>query len=112
MEYNYLSLIKKIKTYIPKDNIITDPTLCYAYGTDASLYRITPKIVLKVRHAEEMSKFIKDALFYKTPITFRAAGTSLSGQALSDSILVVLHENYWKKITIIDNGKEVSLEPG
>lgn len=60
----------------------------FAYGTDASFYRLNPKLVLKVHSEEEARKLLPIAKKHGVPITFRAAGTSLSGQALTDSVLV------------------------
>ncbi len=45
------------------------------------------------------------------PITFRTAGTSLSGQAITDSVLVLL-ANAWRGARVLDDGERISLEPG
>jgi len=47
----------------------------------------------------------------RIPVTFRAAGTSLSGQAVTESVLVVL-AGAWKKYSVLDNGERITLEPG
>ena len=44
-------------------------------------------------------------------ITFRAAGTSLSGQAISDSLLVVCGKK-WEKYTIGKDAQNITLQPG
>jgi D-lactate dehydrogenase len=44
-------------------------------------------------------------------LTFRAAGTSLSGQAITDSVLVMLTPD-WQQYEVIDNGEAISLAPG
>jgi FAD/FMN-containing dehydrogenases len=44
-------------------------------------------------------------------VTFRAAGTSLSGQAISDSVLVIAGE-HWKNFEILDEGLKIRLQPG
>ena len=97
-------------TFIPESRMFCDPISTLAYGTDASVYRLIPKIVIKVSNAEEMSRIIKVADALKIAITFRAAGTSLSGQAVSDSVLLVMSGG-WGKCVISDNGDTISLEP-
>ena len=45
------------------------------------------------------------------PITFRTGGTSLSGQSITDGILVELSQ-YWRKITVENEGKQIRVQPG
>ena len=72
-----------------------------AYGTDASFYRLIPRLVITVQNETEVITVLTEARRFGLPLTFRAAGTSLSGQAVSDSILVVLGEG-WSTWTIND----------
>lgn len=44
--------------------------------------------VVKVNTELEMKEILQLARKHQTPVTFRAAGTSLSGQAITDSILL------------------------
>lgn len=62
----------------------------FAYGTDASFYRLNPKMVVKVHSEEEVARILPIARKMQVPVTFRAAGTSLSGQAITDSVLLKL----------------------
>ena len=62
----------------------------FAYGTDASFYRLNPKLVVKVHTEDEIRRILPLAKKHGVPVTFRAAGTSLSGQALTDSVLLKL----------------------
>jgi len=103
---------QQLAQYIDNSRIIDDPMLCYAYGTDASMYRLIPKLVVFVDNHSEVHKLLILANTNNISITFRAAGTSVSGQALSDSILVVLSNTSWQKHTILDNGHKIVLEPG
>ena len=96
--------------FIPESRMFCDPICTMAYGTDASVYRLIPKIVIKVSCADEMSRIIKVAGSIKIAVTFRAAGTSLSGQAVTDSVLLVMSGG-WGKCVISDNGDTISLEP-
>ena len=108
---NYRQFYEQIVGFIPAKRIFADPIRTLAYGVDASLYRITPKLVVKVRTPEEVSSILRIAGVLKTPVTIRAAGTSLSGQGLTDSVLVVLAGG-WGHYHIGDNGDTIMLEPG
>ena len=102
------------KVNIPQERIITDAVRTYAYGTDASFYRLVPKIVVKVHNEEEVSRILVEANKHQTPVTFRAAGTSLSGQAVTDSVLLKLSHtgDNFRKYTIHGDGEQITVEPG
>ena len=72
---------------------LVDPVRTFAYGTDASFYRLEPKLVLKVESEKEVENLLPEAKKLGTPVTFRAGGTSLSGQAVTDSVLMKLSHN-------------------
>ncbi len=103
----YSNIIKEISP----DRIFHDPLHTLTYGTDASFYRLIPKVVIKAKDETEVSFLMKEAGKLKLPVTFRAAGTSLSGQAISDSILVIAGE-HWKNYEILENGNKIRLQPG
>jgi D-lactate dehydrogenase len=106
----YLDFYNEIVSYIPKDRIFTDPLHTLAYGTDASFYRLVPKIVIWVDDAEEVKKILKISSSKSLPVVFRAAGSSLSGQAITDSILLVSSRD-WNGVKISDDASLVTLEP-
>lgn len=101
----------KICDFISKDRIYTDDLRCLAWGTDAGFYRLIPQMVVRAKNADEVSLLLKIASDMDVPVTFRAAGTSLSGQAISDSVLVVAGKN-WEDYSVSDNGEEITLQPG
>lgn len=107
----YQEFYRRIRSVIPEDRLLCGPLQTLAYGTDASFYRLIPKIVAKARTEREVSDLLKTAFELKTPVTFRAAGTSLAGQAISDSILVYLAGG-WRGYAIKNNGAAISLQPG
>ncbi len=92
------------------ERMFCDPLRTLAYGTDASFYRLVPRIVVRVRNVPEVQALVAAARRHGTPLTFRAAGTSLSGQAVTDSVLVQL--DGWKGRRVADGGATVVLEPG
>jgi D-lactate dehydrogenase len=107
----YEKFYRKIVREISKKNIITDPLRTITFGTDASFYRLVPKIVINVENEKEVQLILREANKLRLPVTFRAAGTSLSGQAISDSILVRLGQG-WRKYRVFDNADRIQLEPG
>jgi hypothetical protein len=107
----YKQFREDIRGIVPDSRVFTDPLRTLAYGTDASFYRLVPKVVVKVHDEAEMIKLIQVANKNKTPVTFRAGGTSLSGQAITDSILLKLGHT-WRYKKIEDEGKLITVEPG
>jgi D-lactate dehydrogenase len=97
--------------FIPADRMMCDPFRTLAYGTDASFYRLQPKMVVKAFTGAEVERLVAMADRLRVPVTFRTAGTSLSGQSLSDSVLVVLAGG-WRGWQILDGGARMALEPG
>ncbi len=72
-----------------------------AWGTDAGFYRLIPQEVLHPANETDVQAIIARAHAENKHITFRAAGTSLSGQAISDSLLVVVGKK-WEGYEILD----------
>ncbi|MDO4573596.1 MAG: FAD-binding and (Fe-S)-binding domain-containing protein [Planctomycetia bacterium] len=105
------SFLKKIRTFLPADRIYTDALRRLAWGTDAGFYRLLPQIVIRSDNENEISRLLKIASEEGMPVTFRAAGTSLSGQAISDSVLVVAGK-HWEKYSVSGDGTTITLQPG
>lgn len=108
---NYQQLFNELTKNIDPKRIITNPLQLLAYGTDASFYRLIPKLVIQVHCEEEAIEVIKQTNRLNIPVTFRAAGTSLSGQAITDSVLMVATHK-WKNYWIEEDGLKIKLEPG
>ena len=109
---DYVSFKRSITDILPEHRIITDELGRFVHGTDASFYRLTPELVTIVENEGEVVEICKLANRDNTPLTFRAAGTSLSGQAVTDSILVKLGRDGWRDSELLDNGQEIKLGPG
>ncbi|WP_310600755.1 FAD-binding and (Fe-S)-binding domain-containing protein [Desulfobulbus sp.] len=107
----YRDFYRRIKTTIPPERLVTDPLRTIAYGTDASFYRLVPKIVINVENETEVRRILREAGRLALPITFRAAGTSLSGQAITDSILVRLGRG-WDDYRVLERAGKIRLQPG
>lgn len=91
--------------------VYTDFLRRFAYGTDASCYRYIPRVVIRAYDESEIQQIIRLSDEFETPVTFRAAGTSLSGQASSDSVLVLASAR-WQNIKVSDDLKSIFLDCG
>jgi D-lactate dehydrogenase len=107
----YQAFLDAISPPVPLSRVFCDPFRRLAFGTDASFYRLVPQVVVRANTPEEVAHLLRAADPLGIPVTFRSAGTSLSGQAVTDSVLVVLAGG-WRNRTIRDGGKRISLEPG
>lgn len=107
----YQKFKDQIAAVLDSERILTNPLQTLAYGTDASFYRLIPKMVLLVHSEAEVVGIIKAANALNIALTFRAAGTSLSGQAITDSVLVVATHG-WKNYELLDDKQKIKLEPG
>jgi len=61
-----------------------------AYSSDASLYQLLPRAIARVRSVADVRELFAWSKRERIPITFRAAGTSLSGQAVTEHLLAVV----------------------
>ena len=103
--------LSELKQFLPSDRIYTDELRTLGWGTDASFYRQIPKVVIRSDGEEEISKIVKTCQKHKMPYTFRAAGTSLSGQSCTDSVLIVAGK-HWEKYELGTNQDTIKLQPG
>ncbi len=111
MEEKYSRFLETVKHLVPKNGIYTDELRRFAWGTDAGFYRLVPKIVIRSTGEKEVAKILEAASKFDVPVTFRAAGTSLSGQSVSDSVLIVAGKN-WEKYKVSEDASQITLEPG
>lgn len=107
----YRRFLDMIEGQVAAKRIISDPLRTLAYGNDASFYRLVPKIVIKAENEEEVAALLRASDSCRIPVTFRAAGTSLSGQAVTDSVLIVAG-GAWRDHEILDDGRRIRLQPG
>lgn len=107
----YLELYKELSKEMPKERLLHDSLSTLAFGTDASFYRLIPKLVVKVQSEKELILVLENADKMSIPVTFRAAGTSLSGQAISDSVLVIATHG-WQQHKVLNNGSQIRLQTG
>ncbi len=91
---NTEQLATQLRQHLPAHQVITDDLRRLAYGTDASFYRLTPAVIAVIESENDLVSVLTVADQTATPVTFRAAGTSLSGQAITDGILALIGEGF------------------
>ena len=107
----YAAFLSDIRQFIPNDRVYTDELRTLGWGTDASFYRQIPQVVIRSDGEQEISRIVKACRQHKLPFTFRAAGTSLSGQSCTDSVLIVAGK-HWEKHELGQNQDSIRLQPG
>ena len=103
--------LSELRQFIPSDRVYTDELRTLGWGTDASFYRQIPKVVIRSDGEAEISKIVQLCKKHKCPFTFRAAGTSLSGQSCTDSVLIVAGK-HWEKYELAADKESIKLQPG
>ena len=91
--------------------MFSDPVQLLAKGTDASFYRILPKLVVQVNNEAEIQVVMKNCHELKIPVTFKAGGTSLSGQTVTDSVLIEIGPGF-SKYKFNGQASLASFQPG
>ena len=107
----YDALHRLLSEFIPDERLVTDPLRLLTWGTDASFYRLVPQLAVVVESEQEVIRLLAACAELATPVTFRAAGTSLSGQAITDSVLVLLGDN-WRHWEVGVDAATITLQPG
>src|SRR5688572_26904939 len=101
------SALEKI---IDADRIKTRYIDRVSYGADAGFYFLLPLAIVKPVSEQEIINLFSFSHQHKIPIVFRTGGTSLSGQSITDGILVDL-SLYWNRISVDNNGEFVRVQP-
>ncbi len=101
----------RLELIVGASRVLDRPAERIAHAHDASFYRLIPQaVVFPKTDAEVLALFALSAEL-TLPLTFRAAGTSLSGQAISDGLLVDLSRSF-DLIAVEEGGAAVRVEPG
>jgi D-lactate dehydrogenase len=102
---------QELRGLLPADRIKTRYIDRVTYGSDAGFYYLLPRaVVLPVTEAEITGLFELSRRL-SIPLVFRAGGTSLSGQSITDGILVDL-SRHWNRVEVAEAGRLVHFGPG
>ncbi|WP_433548770.1 FAD-binding and (Fe-S)-binding domain-containing protein [Streptomyces sp. CA-294286] len=81
------------------------------YASDASPYRFVPQVVVVAEDIDDVSAVLSYAHGRGREVVFRAAGTSLNGQAQGEDILVDVRR-HWSGVQVLDGGARARIRPG
>ena len=106
-----VDLVNELARCVSSDRVLTRPLDRVAFASDASFYRLLPEAVVLAGSVDEVQGLFAISREREIPITFRAAGTSLSGQSLSDGLLVEV-ARHWRSARVEDGGLRIRARPG
>lgn len=82
----------------------------FVHAHDASVYRMVPRAVARPQSVSEVVELLQWAREQRTGVTFRTGGTSLSGQAVTEGLLVLLGRP-WDHLNVENEGAVVRCGP-
>jgi D-lactate dehydrogenase len=100
-----------LRQAVPAERVLTRPIDLTAFASDASLYRLVPRAVVLAASVDEIRALFRASREQRVPMTFRAAGSSLSGQSITDGLLVEV-ARHWRGMRVEDDGRVVRAQPG
>jgi D-lactate dehydrogenase len=106
-----VELLRDLQAALSRAQVLSRPIDRLGRSADASFYRMVPEVVVRPRDVADVRALLACARDHRRHLTFRAAGTSLSGQAVTDGILVELAP-FWKASRVLDEGRRVWAQPG
>ncbi|MFF2024585.1 FAD-binding and (Fe-S)-binding domain-containing protein [Streptomyces sp. NPDC058171] len=93
------------------DKVLTKVSDLVRYASDASPYRFLPQVVVVAEDIDDVSAVLSYAHGKGREVVFRAAGTSLNGQAQGEDILVDVRK-HWAGVEVLDAGARARIGPG
>ena len=106
-----VDLVAALGRCVAPERVLTRTLDRVAFASDASFYRLMPEAVVLPSSVDEVQRLFALSRERGIPLTFRAAGTSLSGQSLSDGLLVEV-ARHWRAAKVEDDGLRVRARPG
>jgi D-lactate dehydrogenase len=106
-----MSIGSDLAAVLDAERVLTRPLDRAAYASDASFYTLTPAAVVRPKDTTEIKALCAWSRRQGIPLTFRGAGTSLSGQAVTSGVLVDL-SRHWRTLEVLDAGARVRVGPG
>lgn len=106
-----MEVAQLLESILPADRIKARLIDVVSYASDAGFYYLRPKAVVQPVSEAEVAALFAFSRQHHIPLTFRTGGTSLSGQAVSDGILVDLSQ-HWNQVRIEAGGEQVRVQPG
>ncbi|MCC5827217.1 FAD-binding and (Fe-S)-binding domain-containing protein [Alkalimonas sp.] len=111
LNVRYCTFKQQLEALSDAPEVFADLPRRMAYSGDASFYYLLPQLVVRANSLAQVVAVLQLASEAHIAITFRAAGTSLSGQAISDSVLLLLSDD-WQGARVMEDGARIWLQAG
>jgi FAD/FMN-containing dehydrogenase/Fe-S oxidoreductase len=82
------------------------------YSSDASLYRVLPRAVVRPRHVDEMVATLEVCRSLGVPLTARGAGTSIAGNAVGAGVVLDTSRHLSAVRDVDAEARTATVEPG
>jgi D-lactate dehydrogenase len=105
-----MDIATALRKYFKEDKLKLALIDRHAFACDAGFYYLLPLAIVQPDSVADIQQLFLFAHHHKIPLTFRAGGTSLSGQSISDGILVDISK-HWKQVLPLDNGSFIKVQP-
>ena len=102
---------RRLAELLPNIAVDTTATALVVNSRDAGFYEYRPKAVVRLTSEGEVCELLLAAHRLGLPVTFRAGGTSLSGQSVGDGIIADISTAF-SLVEVLDGGARVRAEPG
>ena len=106
-----MELLNALSRIFPANRLKTSLLDRTAFAGDAGFYELIPQAVVQPVDEKEIGLLFELSTSKKVPLVFRAAGTSLSGQSITNGILVDI-SRYWRKAWVQEKGSKIRVQPG
>ncbi|GHA85333.1 FAD-binding and (Fe-S)-binding domain-containing protein [Streptomyces termitum] len=104
-------LREELAALIGPEKVLSGVSDLVRYASDASPYRFLPQVVVVAEDVDDVSAVLSYARGKGREVVFRAAGTSLNGQAQGEDILVDVRR-HWAGVEVLDGGARARIRPG
>src|SRR3954465_11781885 len=104
-------LREQLRGLLGADRVLHRVSDLVRYASDASPYRLIPQVVVMARDATDVAKTFEFGRREGIPVTLRAGGTSLNGQAQGAGVLVDVRRHF-AGAEVLDGGERVRARPG
>ena len=108
---HFKEILVELRTKVSGEVLADDYTLGM-YATDASIYQISPKVVVFPKNEDDVIQSLAIARRAKITILPRGAGTSLAGQTVGDSMVLDFSKYMNQILEINKEEKWVRTQPG
>jgi FAD/FMN-containing dehydrogenase/Fe-S oxidoreductase len=93
-------------------DVLVDDANRSAYASDASLYRVVPRAIVRPRAEDEVAATLAVCRELGVPITARGAGTSIAGNAIGPGVVVDFSRHMNRVLSIDPSARSARVQAG